>query len=65
MIVSSFIIQANVITIVNYDRQTFIVQATGLIYAANIRLGWKGLTAVDILACYDSKLSTNVKCFIT
>jgi hypothetical protein len=28
MIVSSFIIQANVITIVNYDRQTFIVQAT-------------------------------------
>jgi hypothetical protein len=29
MIVSSFIIQANVITIVNYDRQTFIVQATG------------------------------------
>jgi hypothetical protein len=27
MIVSSFIIQANVITIVNYDRQTFIVQA--------------------------------------
>jgi hypothetical protein len=30
MIVSSFIIQANVITIVNYDRQTFIVQATEL-----------------------------------
>jgi hypothetical protein len=30
MIVSSFIIQANVIMIVNYDRQTFIVQATGL-----------------------------------
>jgi len=29
MIVSSFIIQANVITIVNYDRKTFIVQATG------------------------------------
>jgi hypothetical protein len=29
MIVSSFIIQANVITIVNYDRQTFIIQATG------------------------------------
>jgi len=28
MIVSSFIIQANVITIVNCDRQTFIVQAT-------------------------------------
>jgi hypothetical protein len=28
MIISSFIIQANVITIVNYDRQTFIVQAT-------------------------------------
>jgi hypothetical protein len=28
MIVSSFIIQANVIMIVNYDRQTFIVQAT-------------------------------------
>jgi hypothetical protein len=28
MIVSSFIIQANVITIINYDRQTFIVQAT-------------------------------------
>ncbi len=28
MIVSSFIIQANVITIVNYNRQTFIVQAT-------------------------------------
>jgi hypothetical protein len=31
-IVSSFIIQANVITIVNYDRQTFIVQATGFHY---------------------------------
>ncbi len=29
MIVSSFIIQANVITTVNYDRKTFIVQATG------------------------------------
>jgi hypothetical protein len=29
MIVSCFIIQANVITIVNYDRKTFIVQATG------------------------------------
>jgi hypothetical protein len=29
MIVSSFIIQANVITIVNYNRKTFIVQATG------------------------------------
>ncbi len=28
MIVSSFIIQANVITIINYDRKTFIVQAT-------------------------------------
>jgi hypothetical protein len=28
MIVSSFIIQANVITIVNYSRKTFIVQAT-------------------------------------
>ena len=28
MIVSSFIIQANVITIVNYDSKTFIVQAT-------------------------------------
>ncbi len=27
-IISSFIIQANVITIVNYDRKTFIVQAT-------------------------------------
>ncbi len=27
-IVSSFIIQANVITIINYDRKTFIVQAT-------------------------------------
>jgi hypothetical protein len=32
MIVSSFIIQANVITIVNYNRQTFIVQATGLTF---------------------------------
>ncbi len=31
MIVSSFIIQANVITIVNYDRQTFIVQATDVL----------------------------------
>ncbi len=29
MIVSSFIIQANVLTIVNYDRHLFIVQATG------------------------------------
>ncbi len=29
MIISSFIIQANVITIVNYDHQTFIVPATG------------------------------------
>jgi hypothetical protein len=32
MIISSFIIQANVITIVNYDRQTLIVQATGGLY---------------------------------
>ncbi len=30
MIISSFIIQANVIMIVNYYRKTFIVQATGL-----------------------------------
>ncbi len=30
MIVSSFIIQANVIIIVNYDRKTFIVQAAGV-----------------------------------
>jgi hypothetical protein len=30
MIVSSFIIQANVIMIVNYDRKIFIVQATGM-----------------------------------
>jgi hypothetical protein len=30
MIISSFIIQANVITIVNYDHKTFIVQATEL-----------------------------------
>jgi hypothetical protein len=29
MIVSSFIIQANVITIINYNRKTLIVQATG------------------------------------
>jgi hypothetical protein len=29
MIISSFIIQANVITIVNYDCKTFIVQAIG------------------------------------
>jgi len=29
MIISSFIIQANVITIINYNRKTFIVQATG------------------------------------
>jgi hypothetical protein len=29
MIISHFIIQANVITIVNYDRKTFIVQAIG------------------------------------
>ena len=29
MIFSSFIIQANVITIVNYNCKTFIVQATG------------------------------------
>jgi hypothetical protein len=29
MIVSSFIIQANVIMIINYDRKTFIAQATG------------------------------------
>ncbi len=28
----SFIIQANVITIVNYERKTFIVQATGVEY---------------------------------
>jgi hypothetical protein len=34
MIVSSFIIQANVITIVKYDRQTFIVQATGVLSRA-------------------------------
>jgi len=37
MIVSSFIIQANFITIVNYDRKTFIVQATDLWF-----LNWKG-----------------------
>ncbi len=32
MIVSSFMIQANVIMIINYDRKTFIVQATGDIF---------------------------------
>jgi hypothetical protein len=31
MIISSFIIQANVITIVNYNHKTFIVQATGVV----------------------------------
>ncbi len=36
MIVSSFIIQNNVITIVNYDRQTFIVQATGFDFCQKI-----------------------------
>jgi hypothetical protein len=30
MIVSGFILQANVITIVNYNRNTFIKQATGV-----------------------------------
>jgi hypothetical protein len=34
-IVSSFIIQANVITIVNYNRKTFIVQATGVLDLVN------------------------------
>ncbi len=39
MIISSFIIQTNVITIVNYDRQTFIIQATGLyIILCNLQL---------------------------
>jgi len=30
MIVSSFLVQANVITIINFNRKTFIVQATGV-----------------------------------
>jgi hypothetical protein len=33
----SFIVQATVITILNYNRKTFIVQATGLIFACKAR----------------------------
>ncbi len=44
-IISSFIIQANVITIINYDRHLFIVQATGgsmgLGYILQLLLGEK------------------------
>jgi hypothetical protein len=41
MIVSSFIIQAKVITIVNYDCKTFIVQATEDInmYGVSVQFG--------------------------
>jgi hypothetical protein len=34
----SFIVLATVTTIINYDRKTFIVQATGLF--AKVGLGW-------------------------
>jgi hypothetical protein len=41
MIVSGFIIQANVITIVNYDHKTFIVQAIGYAEFSYFRFRFK------------------------
>ncbi len=57
-IVSSFIIQAYVITIINYNRKTFIVQATGAypkleqmkdasLEYSNIRLGLMGFSGTN------------------
>jgi hypothetical protein len=56
MIVSSFIIQANVITIINYDRKTFIVQATDkktlLFFSADHSISRQGLETVYNLDPY-------------
>jgi hypothetical protein len=41
MIIFSFIIQANVVTIINYDRKTFIVQATILTFVEKEILSFK------------------------
>ncbi len=42
MIISSYIIQANVILIVNYDCKTFIVQATGFFKHNNLQKAKEG-----------------------
>ncbi len=47
MIVSSFIIQANAITIVNYDRKTFIVQAMG--WLLEVFAEYEKLTVLDFV----------------
>jgi hypothetical protein len=56
MIVSSFIIQANVITIVTYDRKTFIVQATGNTKEGSITVLLAScLTGLVGLVCFANK----------
>jgi hypothetical protein len=60
MIVSSFIIQANVITIVNYDRQTFIIQATGeqqRILLAIYLIGSRVIYTTNLIAQFRSVFS--------
>ncbi len=48
-IVSSFIIQANVIPIVNYDHKTFIVQATGMASVMKQKSFQKFVTMTNLL----------------
>ncbi len=69
MIVSSFTIQANVITIVNYNCKTFMVQATDHQASGQVVIAYQGQTLVqNKLAClfhltwpkYENKASTGV-----
>ncbi len=52
----SFIVLACVITIVNYDPKTFIVQATDLAYDRSIVRSFIVLATVIIIIYYDLKL---------
>jgi hypothetical protein len=42
----SFILLATIITIINYDRKTFIVQATGLIHLSG-NFNWTLMTRIE------------------
>ncbi len=70
-IVSSFIIQANVITTVNYDRHLFIVQATGLsqfihtIKFTNDVTQWKQFAYQELLAVAAIFVINNIRYFWT
>jgi hypothetical protein len=73
MIASSFIIQANVIMIVNYDGKTFIVQATAISFSSQFTNGhnkleyfnmpgWKCLPMANTPAYRASLVMKKMKC---